>query len=378
MGESKKEVLLLSYHNPSIDPRVLRQLESLKSSCHVTAFAPNAKSAKASRSFEWKPEIGSWPTKALQLFDALGIGSGSSLVRTSYTQQGLQALSSLSFDLIIANDVETLPLASHLKKNGCKVIFDAHEWYPNQWPQGFARKLKQRWNSRVIELCALQIDRITTVSEKIAGLYRKWLNKEVSVITNAAPFHNLSPQETKTPIRMVHSGGANPDRQIELMIDLVSRLEGRFSLDLYLVPGQNDYYQLLLKRAQSTQGVQILPPVPRDQLIPTLNQYDIGLYILIPTSINQECALPNKLFEYTQARLAIAAGPAPQLVDFIQQHELGIGFTTKNLDQIAQSLLKMPVGNIDQWKANAHAQAQSLSSEVQEAKFREVVNQILL
>ena len=55
--------------------------------------------------------------------------------RQIYRYKYLESIKELKdFDLILANDIETLPLAFRLKGNsGTKVIFDAHEYATRQF-----------------------------------------------------------------------------------------------------------------------------------------------------------------------------------------------------------------------------------------------------
>ncbi len=65
-------------------------------------------------------------------------------------------------------------------------------------------------------------------------------------------------------------------------------------------------------------------PVPSAELIETLNDYDVGIHVLPPTNTNNELALPNKFFDYVQARLALVIGPTPSMVEILREHDLGI------------------------------------------------------
>ncbi len=52
-------------------------------------------------------------------------------------------------------------------------------------------------------------------------------------------------------------------------------------------------------------GVDWHPAVPPEKLVPSLAFADIGLYVSAGETGQQQVALPNKIFEYTAAGLAV-------------------------------------------------------------------------
>ena len=55
------------------------------------------------------------------------------------------------------------------------------------------------------------------------------------------------------------------------------------------------------------------------EIVDTIAEYDIGLFILSPINFNYYHALPNKLFEFIQARLAIAVSPSPEMARIVHR-----------------------------------------------------------
>ena len=54
-----------------------------------------------------------------------------------------------------------------------------------------------------------------------------------------------------------------------------------------------------------TEKVLIKNPVPADELISELEQYDIGAHLVSPQTLQQNGAVPNKIFDYLRANLAL-------------------------------------------------------------------------
>ncbi|RAX56384.1 hypothetical protein CCZ01_09675 [Helicobacter monodelphidis] len=179
-------------------------------------------------------------------------------------------------------------------------------------------------------------------------------------------------------IRIVHHGMVSPDRHIHTMIETMDYVDERFSLDLMLVPTYHqDYYKVLQKMADSRSNVRILNPVAFEEIIPFTTQYDIGFFLVPPTTYNLQMCLPNKFFEFIQARLAIAIGPSKEMARYVQQYDLGIIAKDFTKEAMAESLNKLTKDDIKHYKENANKTAQILNAEQEGEKLLEMVNLLL-
>lgn len=179
-------------------------------------------------------------------------------------------------------------------------------------------------------------------------------------------------------IRIIHHGMASPDRYIHKMIEVMDYVDDRFTLDLMLVSTYyQDYFQTLQQMTSDRKNTRIIPIVPFEEIIPFTSQYDIGFYILQPTNFNGYNALPNKFFEFIQARLAIAIGPSPEMAKLVQQYHLGIiskDFTPKSM---AESLNKLTKEEILQYKENSNKAAKILNAQNEGEKLLKIVEEVL-
>ena len=160
---------------------------------------------------------------------------------------------------MLANDVEALPLAFRVA-DGAPVLFDAHEWAPAQYEHVRWWPLLMR--PQVDALLRAHLPRVAgmmTVAPGIAERYEQHLRRALRVVTNAAPRADLSPTPPHDPIRLLHHGGAQPERRLELMIEAVQRLNGRATLDLVLLPTNPGYLARLRAAAEHGRA----DPVPR-------------------------------------------------------------------------------------------------------------------
>ena len=199
----------------------------------------------------------------------------------------------------------------------------------------------------------------------------KILNQDFDMTT--FPTHYVNPNH----IRIIHHGNASPDRCIETMIETMDYVDSRFTLDLMLVATfHQDYFQKLQAMVEGRKNVRILPPVLFEEIIPFSSSYDIGFFLVPPTTYNLQMCLPNKFFEFIQARLAIAIGPSPEMARLTKQYNLGIiskNFTPKSM---AESLNSLTKEQILQYKENANQAAKILNAEREGEKLFRILEEI--
>jgi hypothetical protein len=217
----------------------------------------------------------------------------------------------------------------------------------------------------------------TTVSQGIANQYEAAFGLHPELVVNATAYHSLSPRPTSRPIRLVHSGVATPSRQLEVLIDAVTATSALVTLDFYVLGRGTDYYESLVRRASSNGRIMFRDPVPYDRLVSTLNTYDVGVHVIPPTSFNQRWALPNKFFDFVQARLGVLIGPSPAMTGYVERYGFGAvtaGFSATDLTAVLNELDPLIV---DKWKRASDRAARVLTAESQAETWRRLVLGIL-
>jgi hypothetical protein len=169
---------------------------------------------------------------------------------------------------------------------------------------------------------------------------------------------------------------AEPQRRLEDTIDVMRGLDGRFMLDVVLV-GNPGYQQKLRQHVAGDARIRFLPGVPMPELPAFGNAYDIGVYCLPPIHANQELALPNKFFEFVQARLAVAIGPSPEMARLARRHGFGIVADSFEPAALAERLAALTPGDVAALKARAHEAADVLNAERSRRTVVEVVERVL-
>lgn len=269
-----------------------------------------------------------------------------------------------SWDVVLANDVETVPLALGLGAAG--VHADLHEYASRQNEE--SRRWRwfvapyQRW---LVRGWVTRADSVTTVGHALAAEYRREFGIQAGVVVNAAPYADRSPTPVGSPLRLVHSGLARRNRSLEVMLDAVRATRRDVSLDLFLMPNDPAYLAELRERVADLQQIRFRDPVPPEQLVGVLAGCDVGVFLLPPLTFNYRFTMPNKLFDFVQARLAIVVGPSPEMAELVQRHGLGVvteDFTTGSLAEALDGLTAQDVAG---FKAASHAIARDYSAQQQ-------------
>ena len=292
----------------------------------------------------------------------------------------IDVLRKVAFDLAFANDLTSInvvvPLAREKK---AKIIYDAHEFSPGQrvlnedtaWSLYFAAyKL-----GKYLPLC----DQIMTACESSSIEHRKWFDiKLPTTITNAPHYIDLSPTPLDGDrVRLVHHGIASRPRALELMIDTVLLLDERFSLDFYLVTPDLAYFEELQTRCQGSERIRFQPTVPSAKISESINRYDMGFYILPAVNFNQKYALPNKFFEFIQARLGVAIGPSPEMMSYLHKYKIGVVAADFTPAAMAAALAGITVESLAEYKSNSHRHAAELSAAPQMERLGQLVGQVM-
>jgi len=294
------------------------------------------------------------------------------------TREMQQQLAGIHFDLIITHDCSLLPLAFGLKKPGTRVMLDAREYYPKNYNDQWKWRLQNRpINEYLCRTYLPRCDKIITVSDGLAKEYSREYQVEPEVVMSLPSFHDVSPSETDPrKIRMIYHGWASPSRRTEVMIDLMDHLDERFSLDFMVMLDRSEYAQRFTSMAQGRKTVRLLHPIPMQEIVPFTNSYDIGLFLCPPTNLNLQFALPNKLFEFIQARLAVAIGPGIEMQKIVKKYDCGLISADFTPQSLARELNALTPGKIMYYKRQADQAAKELHEGVNRKRIREIVKDL--
>lgn len=361
------------------DARVLRQIGVLAEFGDVTTIGYGPPPPGSSRHLEIAAERNSLPRHVSGVLQLAARRLRAAELAAPAAQQALELAADVSPDLVVANDARALPVA-HRLAHGAPVWADMHEWAAEEFSHD------RVWRTFVAPLmahnCATYLPRsaaVTTVCDALADRYDATYGVRTSVVRNAGPWVDLEPSPVEDVIRLVHSGGAQAGRYIDLLIRATLALGPRFTLDLLLVPGGDGGRHLAYLRelAGGSAQVRFREPVPPAELPFAMNACDVGVFCMPPININARYALPNKFFDFVQARLAVAVGPAEEMARLTT--ELGLGPVSVDFSEGAftDALAGLDPAAVSRYKSAAHASAKELSSERDEQVERDLLARLL-
>ena len=364
---TRPRILCISFSDIRSDARVLRQLEVLTEFGDVTTLSYGGRPdgtvdhLEIDRSLPSLPQTPSGVAKlALRRFHSVALEAPA-------VKQALALLGDRRFDVVVANEARALPVAFEVAGSP-RIWCDLHEWAPAERTHVLSwRLLVAPFMHWVCEQYLPRVDAATTINVSIADMYADEFGVRPEIVRNARPFvPGLAPSPVIDGlIRLVHSGGAVPGRNIEAIIEAVDLLGDGYTLDLFLIPSRqgDSYWQKLEEQIARSERTTLHPAVAPDELPAALNPFDLGIFLLPPHTPNHRLMLPNKFFDFVQARLGMVYGTSKETDRLITEHGLGVvtdGYTAQDL---VAALRGMTSDQVAAYKRNADAIAELMSSD---------------
>lgn len=380
MTDRRPRILIVSFTHTAQEPRVLKQVSEFRREWHVTT----AGYGPAPSGVDDHVELRQLPS-ASGLGRIPGIFTLLLLLHLYRLYVHLEPRGRDSFpllehgdwDLVVSHDAVTQHLASRLAPR-CGVLADMHEYAPKQSPASLKwNLLYQPYFSWLCRTYVAKASAVTTVSKGIVDEYRREFGFDSSLVVNATPHHSLKAGPVGSPVRLVHSGGIAPQRRLDIMIRGVRESSADVTLDLYLVGGESLLMAQLKSLAEGDARIRFRQPVPYRELVRTLNSFDVGLSIFPPTTFNLAWCLPNKFFDFVQARLGVIVGPSPEMQRVVDEHGLGLVLPDFEPSSLASALESLSVEKVAAWKEAASRSARELAGEEQSRVWGRIVASML-
>lgn len=395
MGMSKKRLLIICFSSLCNDARVMKQIKLFTPLYEVITCGYGQMPPGVAEHVQIPDNIVHWhlPRWAVIIKAYNYAYQHAPIIQWLKNQS---RLFDLDFDAIFVNDLEPLPFAIELdqqarkqslaeeknKKQISRVHVDLHEYFPRMkedvWRWRYFVAPYVRWMcKRYLPLAASH----TSVGEGIAKTYKKEFGILPQVVNNATPYSDLEPQQISEPMKLVTSGVAREDRKLEMMIEAVAKSKQIFEFDMFLMGGNPRYREFLIQKAADAsvggRKVRVLPGVPYAELLAVLNQYDVGINYLDPKNFNNYWALPNKFFDYIQARLAVVVPPLPELSAQIKNLQVGEIYAETSSGAIAKILEEITPEKVMGYKQVSHQQAKKVCAEAVVKPWEEAVENLM-
>lgn len=364
----KKEILAISFSEPSKDARLLSLINYLeKNSCNITVISLDDKeflSISEQKGYKYYP-IFVCPAKRMLL-------RWKDFISTSR-----KFSKKIKADIIIASDLYSLPVAIKFKNINNKLFYDSREIYSALGSLANS-PIKQVIHTYIEKYYINKVDEII-VSGKLDAEYLKTYFKHKTpyhIIMNLPPYSkpinsNYIRDKFNIPTEkkiILYQGALMKGRGIELLLEVV-----KLSQDyvLFIIGDGPEKHNILsaMQNKKLVKKVVFADAVPYESLHQITSSADIGTALFEEISFSYKLALPNKLFEYFMANIPVIASDLPAMREIYEEYEFGklisandsINSVIKSIDELIENKEKY-INNLRSAseKYNYDAQEQSI------------------
>lgn len=274
-------------------------------------------------------------------------------------------------DLFVANDWWTLPIAARAAAtHGGQYAYDVHE---HSLTQG---AMRWRWRALFPPLIAAIEARwvpgsaaVSAVCEGIANeLAANYDLAHPPVVVRSVPaFSDTQFRAPGKVVRVLYHGLLLEHRGLESLIDSVANWPDDFVLAIR-GPGVQGYVDGLrrrIRRLELDERVTLLPGVPMTDLVAHAREHDIGIFVPEGDTPQRRHVLPNKLFEYVMAGLAVCLRDLPEMARLVREYNLGVLVPSASPRDLAFALRSLERDTIADCKRAAALAAKKLCWEVE-------------
>lgn len=253
-----------------------------------------------------------------------------------------------TYDAVYANDTDTLAAsytASKIRRK--KLIFDAHELFPEVPELQHRKKVKRFWQeleNRIFPHLKYSL----TVCESIAGYYHQKYGITMEVVRNVpyrrnevAPLLLNVPQGKKV---ILYQGALNTGRGLEWVIDAMPHIDNAI---LYII-GDGDIRSGLEQQVRNLgidEKVIFHGKVAAGELHRYTASADLGLCLLENKGLSYYYSLPNRIFDYMHAGVPALASPFPEIRKIVETYRTGVltdDYSSEGLAKCISGILKNP------------------------------------
>ncbi|WP_372947028.1 glycosyltransferase [Mariniphaga sp.] len=288
----------------------------------------------------------------------------------------------LKFDLLLANDLDTLPanfLISKLKNR--PLVYDSHEFF-TEVPELVNRpRVKKIWEW-LEQKTVPKLKYAYTVCDSIAKIYTEKYNVHFRVVRNVPVVANSNQNDKKHSVDaekiILYQGAVNVGRGLEQAIRAMKMVQNA----RLVIAGDGDIrkeLEELTAREGLQEKVQFLGRLSIDELVKLTPKADFGLSIEEDIGLNYRYALPNKLFDYIQARIPVLVTNLPEMAAVVNKYSIGRVTSSLVPNHLAKIFLEMLTDQNSRkiWEQNLEIAATELTWENEKKVLREIFQPFL-
>ena len=286
-------------------------------------------------------------------------------------------------DLIVAHEYFSAPLGHRLAERwDAKLIIDCHELAAEQYEHD--PDWVKVWKPYVIAIESQflpKADAVTTINDGIADLLHETYNlrSRPLVQRNTPLYEEHIYREPGEEIVVHYHGLVSPLRGLEVLVESVKQWRPVFRLDIrgMATPDYEAELQAWIDEQGVADRVRILPKVHFRDMIKTATSGDIGIFVQETPSRHKILTLPNKIFEYIMAGLAICVQELPEMGRIVRDHDVGRTVPALNANAIAETINGFTRDDVARYKARALEAAKTLCWEVEGKPFVDLCDKLV-
>lgn len=283
---------------------------------------------------------------------------------------------------LFSNDLDTL-LPNYLisKFRKTPLIYDSHEIFcevPELQKTQLKKKIWQLLEKKILP----KLKNCITVNGSIAAYFNEKYNTHFNVVRNIPSSGNVpklkSKQELGIPenktILILQGAGINIDRGAEELVEAMKYVN---NAHLYIIGGGDVFVNLkkLVTEFNLTEKITIKTKIPKSELMHFTRNADIGISIDKNSNLNYHFSLPNKLFDYIQANIAVLSTRLPEIETLITTYNIGCFIENHAPKHIAEKINFMAEGDkLKQWKENTVKANLENNWEQEKKKLTKIIN----
>ncbi|MCD6354804.1 MAG: glycosyltransferase [Prolixibacteraceae bacterium] len=283
-------------------------------------------------------------------------------------------------DLLLSNDLDSLPanfLASRLKNK--PLIYDSHEYF-TEVPELINRPCVKRVWEWLEQRMVPKIKYAYTVCSSIAAIYEEKYGTTFRVVRNVPVSSHLAEknlQEERVGKKIIlYQGAVNLGRGLKQAVSAMHFIDGA----KLVIAGDGDLKPELeeqVKKENLEHKVEFSGRLPLEELALLTPTASVGLSVEEDFGLNYRFALPNKLFDYIQARVPVLVTNLPEMAAVVNKYQIGEVVNSLDPKQLAAKIAEV-LNNAEkrkQWAKNLKIAALELTWENEEKIVREIFSQ---
>lgn len=226
---------------------------------------------------------------------------------------------------VLANDTDTLVAAFLATKlRGKKLIFDAHELFP-EVPELQGRGFVKNFWVKIEDAFFPRLVNAYTVCGSIAAYYYEKYGIEMKVVRNIPELKAKCPPALSYQNKkiLLYQGALNKGRGLEWMIASMPLLP---HCQLVII-GSGDVEENLhqmVDRMNLHDRVSFLGRIPASELFQYTVSADLGLCLLENTGLSYYYSLPNRIFDFIHAGVPVLATRFPEIESIVGKYRTGL------------------------------------------------------